>query len=75
MTIRITGLHKWLEQGQVLQSNGVSAALPGNPKESYTDRKAKIRILCGSIQFWGCIGRHTKTRYASRREYKGVPNF
>ena len=37
------------DRAQPTEDKGLSAPLASDPKARYTDRKAKFRMLCGSI--------------------------
>jgi hypothetical protein len=49
MPIRISCRDKSSNSVQIVEYKGIKTFLVSDSKASYTDRKTKIRILCGSI--------------------------
>jgi hypothetical protein len=49
MPIRISCHDKLLNSVQLIESTGINTPPANNPKACYTDRKTKLRILCGSV--------------------------
>ncbi len=49
MPIRISYRDKSLNRVQLVEYKEVNTLLASDSKASYTDRKAKLRILCGSV--------------------------
>jgi hypothetical protein len=49
MPIRISCRDKSLNRVQLVEYTGINTFLTSDPKASYTDRKTKLRILCGSV--------------------------
>ncbi len=49
MPIRIKCRDKPLDRQHAIEYKGVNAPSARNPKARYTDRKSKLRILCGSV--------------------------
>ena len=49
MPIRIRWEDKSKHRAQMTETEGVIAILPDEPAACHTGRKAKFRILCGSI--------------------------